>query len=342
MSSVPGLAKRLESAISICLLAILLLIGVGVFIKQFKYDSSQFGLDAAAGQLSSQKSETGKMDLSSFMSAGFEIFSEPETYTAENLYEKIDGKAPLYTESGFKTLFTQRFVSKDEENLWMELFVYDMATIRNAFSVYSVQKRAEAEILPDSKFAYRTSNALFFVHGKYYIELVGSSESGKLFKAMAETSQKIKSELAVDEVTEIAELDLFPQENYVAGSAKLYLTNAFGFDGFSDTGAFTAQYKFGNETITAFISKCSDLQDARAVAGSYYNFLIDNGGVLKQTANKILEGKVVDFYGTTEIVFAAGPFVTGIHEAKNQQTAEKLAAILINKLGEAAKAISND
>jgi hypothetical protein len=43
-------------------------------------------------------------------------------------------------------------------------------------------------------------------------------------------------------------------------------------------------------------------------------------------------------YGTTEIVFTVGPFVAGIHEAENQQAAEKLAEVLINKL----KSINNE
>ena len=66
--------KRLESVISICLLAILSLVGVGVFIKQFNYNISQ---------------------LSSFVPSGFEMLSKVEVYNSENLYEKIDGKAPL-------------------------------------------------------------------------------------------------------------------------------------------------------------------------------------------------------------------------------------------------------
>ena len=332
MSLVPGRARRLESAISICLLAILLLIGVGVFLKQFDIDMERFGVDVTAAP----KSEI-PLELSSLLPAGFETLSKIEVYHTENLYEKINGKAPQYTESGFEKLFTRRFVSKDDENLAMELYVYDMSNARNAFSVYSVQTRADAEIWPDTQFGYKTGNALYLAHGKYYIELVGFSESIELLRAMEEVSQKIKSKLAVDKVaeTEIAELGLFPQENIVAGSIKLYLANAFGFEGLTDT--FAAQYKVGGQTVTAFFSKRPDKQDAQMVAESYYNFLIDNDGVAKPAADKILEGKIVDFYDTTEIVFATGPFVVGIHEAENQQAAEQLAVKLINKLSEAAK-----
>jgi hypothetical protein len=323
MGSVPGRAKRLESIISICLLAILFLTGVGIFIKQSNYDISRYGIQ--------RQSDVSQSSISDGLTpAGFEALSKAESYNSDNLYEKIDGKAPLYTESGFKELSTQRFVNKSDPNLWMELYVYDMGNMKNAFSVYSVQRRDDSEAFAFMQFAYKSGNALYFVYGKYYIEIVGSSESGELSKAIAEVAQKIQTNLAVDPNASIAELAFFPQENLVAGSIKLYLVNAFGFEKL--TNFFTARYKSGEEIITAFISKRADSKEAEATAESYRSFLIENGAVTKNTDNKTLVGKVMDSYGTTEIVFTAGPFVAGVHEAENQQAAEKIAEILINRL----------
>jgi hypothetical protein len=331
MSQVPGRAKRLESVISICLLAILFLTGVGVFVKQSDYDMSRFGIGTAALPKPKVPSEFGDI-----APAGFESLSKTEVYDSENLYEKINGKAPLYLESGFEKLSTQRFVSTSDKGLWMELYVYDMDNIKNAFSVYSVQKRAESENSPSMQFAYKTGNALYFVHGKYYIEIVGSSESDKLLKATAEVARKIGTNLAVDPNANIAELAFFPQENLIPDSFKLYLVSAFGCEKLTDI--FTARYKSGEEIITAFISKRTDSKEAEATAENYRNFLTENGAVIKNTDDKTLAGKVMNSYGTTEIVFTVGPFVAGIHEAENQQAAEKLAEVLINKL----KSINNE
>jgi hypothetical protein len=215
-----------------------------------------------------------------------------------------------------------------------------MGSVKNAFSVYSVQRRAEAEPFGPMRFAYRTANALYLVHGKYYVELVGSSESDELFRAMAEVTRKIRANLTIDHDAGIAELALFPEEDFVTGSVKLYLVNAFGSEGLTDI--FAARYKLGDETITAFLSRRSNAQDAHAAAKGYYEFLINNGATPKQTAKKILEGRIVDFYGTTEIIFATGPFVAGIHEAENQQAAEKLAERLLHKLKEVIKPASNE
>lgn len=347
MSSIPAPARRLESAVSICLLAVLVLVAAGVLLKQADVDMSRFGVDPVAAGVVEAKSQAltrqGEISLTALLPQGFKKLSQSEFYSPENLYEKINGKAPLYTESGFQSLLTQRFASVGDESLWVELFIYDMANLRNAFSVYSRQKRADVEILPDMRFGYRTGNGLYFVHGKYYIELVGSSESPELSVAMSQTAEQIKTEIAIGKEEQIVELTFFPQEGLVAGSNRLYLASAFGFKDL--TNIFTAAYKLGDRTLTAFIGRRPDANDARKMAESYYRFLIENGGTAKPTANESLkswQGRVVDFYGTTEIVFAAGPFVAGIHEADDRQAAEQLAAVLAGKLSEAAKAISND
>jgi hypothetical protein len=219
----------------------------------------------------------------------------------------------------------------------MELYLYDMAAVRNAFSVCSVQRRPDADILSlfHPSFGYRTDNALYFVHGKYYVELIGSAESAQLFKAITEIAGNITGKLKVGEVEQIAELSLFPGENAVLGSTKLYLADAFGFDGLTDT--FVRQYKFDDETISAFLSKRPDSKNAEVVAGSYREFLIENGATARKAINKTLEGKVLDFYDTTEIVLSTGPFVVGIHEAEDQRLAEELAVKLIDKLKLPAK-----
>jgi len=347
MGSVLSRNKRLESVVSVLLLAVLFLIGLGVFIKQADVDISRFGTEAQTAELSAQiqgvsrrdpalRETKEEPDLVSLAPVGFETLSKSELYVPDNLYEKINGKAPLYIESGFEKLFTQRFISKDDQSLWMELFVYDMAAIRNAFSVYSVQRRPDADILSlfHPSFGYRTTNALYFVHGKYYIELIGSAESAQLSKAMTDIAGNIMGRLRVGEVEQIAELSLFPDENAVLGSAKLYLANAFGFDGLTDT--FVCQYKLDSRSISAFLSKRPDRKNAEAVAESYRKFLIENGAKIREANNKSLEGKVLDFYDTIEIVLSTGPFVVGVHEAENQHSAEELAVRLIDKLSKAA------
>ncbi len=328
-----GRKRRLESVISTFILIILFLIGAGVFVKQLDTDISRFGIET-------ETSQTDQILLGSASPAGYDALPETEVYKADNLYEKINGKAPFYTESGFVKLLTQRFINKDDENLWAELYAYDMATTRNAFSVYSRQRRFEAKPLSDFSFGYKTDNGLYFARGKYYVELVGSAKSEDLFDSMSEAAKKLQSQINIDSDIKIAEINLFAENGLVPETIKLYLADAFGFEGLTDT--FAAIYEIDGEEVTAFLSNRTNEKDAAKIAKSYHDFLLENGAVSKKANNKTFEGKVLDFYGDIKIVFSTGPFVGGISEAQTQDSAEKLAMALFDKLSKTAKAENND
>jgi hypothetical protein len=333
---------HLESALSLFLLLILASIALGILIRQSKTDLSRFGMDFKAANtplLSPTTIKHQKSIIDSVVPEYFSTQAASETYDADNLYEKIDGKAPLYIDSGFVELNALRYISKNDENLWMEIEVFDMANPRNAFSIFSVQRRAEAVILKDQnpKYEYGTDNALFFITGKYYIEIVGSAKSDILLAGMIDLTNKLKQKLTVDPVIDMVELSLFPGKDIVSGSKKLYLKNVFGFDGLNDV--FVCRYKVNETNITAYLARYDDIATAKSKADNYYKFLKENGGKDKTSTNKILNDnqvKVVDFYGTTEIVFTTGRFIGGIHESDNQQKAEDLAAELFEKLRQQA------
>jgi len=337
MSLVPGRNRRLESAVSIFLLAVLSVFAGAVLIEQADPDMTRFGLDATMALPSNQRQSRSKQDsnLSTLLPTGFRELSAQQVYEAGNLYEKINGKAPFYIDAGFEHLYTQRFASETDEDLWMELYLFDMATLKNAFSVYSMQRRADVENVPAMQFAYKTTNALYFIHGKYYIEALGSAESPILLEAMTELAKNVTTHIKLTETTQIPELSLFPQENMVPGSIKLSLKDTFGFEDLTDT--FICRYKLNSQSVTAFISKRRDGGDAQTIVKSYSDFLIENGATPKPTTNETLKETaaiVLDFYDTTEIVSAIGPFLAGIHEAEDQETAEHQAVKLIDKLRE--------
>jgi len=331
MSLLQKQAKNRESVISVCLMLFLLLIGAVVFVRQFDMDMSRFGIEAVTG-LPPQKSQTEQKyqrNFSVFAPFGYVTLTAVEDYNSDNLYEKINGKAPFYTETGFKQLITQRFVSTEDQTLWMELYFYDMGNIRNAFSVFSRQRRPESTVvssLGNPEFAYKTANGLYFVHGHYYIEVSGSAVAGKLLEAIMQLGRNIFDKIEVAGNKKIKEFDLFA-EGAIAGSFKLYLINAFGFEKLTHT--LSARYEIDGEVLTAFVSQRADSENAKTIAEGYIKFLIENGATVKK---EISVGKVLDFYGTTEIVLSVGNFIAGVHEAENQQAAEKLIKILVDKL----------
>ena len=149
-----GRARTLESAIGIIFLLHLVVIVVVLLKVQSHFDMARFGVSqsAVAGQ-SEGGSDSKAGEKAGFpfnpSSKDFSPAGKAETYNNDNLYEKIDGKAPMYQEAGFVKLTTQRFAAKSNSELGFELYLYDMNNAKNAFSVYSRQKRADAIDLND-------------------------------------------------------------------------------------------------------------------------------------------------------------------------------------------------
>ncbi len=322
-----------EFILSIILILIMIIIFTAILIKQSKYDLSSYGLSlSSAGVKDSAApsgSSSGALKIDQLIPEGFELLLKTETYSKDNLHEKINGKATLYFESGFVQMISQRFASSTDKNIWMELYVYDMAEYKNAFSVYSQQKRADAVEVPELGKAYSTPNSLYIVIGKYYIEIAGSSKSDLLASAIPELGRKIKNELVNSGAENKEEASRFEKEYIVPGSEKQYLKGAFGYSGFTDISA--VQYNVKGSIATVFIGSAKDKNDSEKISKGYHNFLIENGGEIKKTDDKT-GLKIINLFGYYEAVISCGKQIAGIHEAENLQDAEKISEAFIQKI----------
>lgn len=263
---------------------------------------------------------------------GFTVAGKPEHYNSETLYEKINGKAPLYLDAGFVSLTTQRFVSSSDSSLWFEAFVYDMGSPQGAFSVFGAQRRADSATSSELTGSdhYLTENGVFLHHGPYYVECVGSAASDILLQAMTELAgQCIVVDLGGEKKSGEPGLSLFPQENIRPDSFTLILQDAFGAQMLTDI--YVAKYDIQGSELTAFFSKRESPEQAGHIAQNYFQLLLDGGGRNVEGEEKFL---VVELYGLFEVVFSVGPFVAGTHEAEDGDLAldlaEKLHTSLLN------------
>ena len=325
---------RVETGVGFLILLILVGIAGGVAIKQSRYDDSIFRValskDASSAETPGPAGATS--DLQEYLPEGMMILTPVETFGPENLSEKIDGKAELYLSAGFLSLSSQRFAEAGKADRWLEVFVYDMGSTRNAFSVYSTQRRADAEDAAFTQFAYRTANALFFVQGQYYVEVIAASE--QMAEAMLAIGQNFirKNPTSTEAINEFA---LFPKASLVPDSIALLAENVFGFSDLNNT--FVAHYRFGETELTAFISQRQSAQEAQDLASAYHQFLVENGGADVPMDAAIPDAQLVKLFDTFELVFAQGSFLAGIHEAESKDLAEQLALQLKSALAEAAK-----
>jgi hypothetical protein len=323
--------SRQQTALSLALLFILILIGTGIFLTQFKYNPSVLSHDsslpAARKETDSSPSPPAKSIIQ--LPPGMVPLTPPENFNAQTLSDKINGKAELYLSADFVSLASQRFKDKDGSNLWIETYIYNMGSGQNAFSVFSAQRREGAASLDLAPNAYRTQNALFLVHGPFYLEIIASEATDHAFKPMRTLAENfIRNTRTKTEA--IAEKDLFPADGLLANSIALISTDAFGFDRLDKI--YTAEYELEAYSMMAFLSRRQGSLEAQQLASAYQNFLETFGGQNLDANVPIKNAQLLEILETYEVIFSCGPYIAGVREAGNKEQAINLALQLYEKL----------
>ena len=307
-------------------------IAAAVYHRQFSFNPAVLVATAAASS-APKPAASAPSESPPTLPPELSAFSAPETFTADNLYDKIDGKAELYTTAGFVGLKCQRLALKASNDVWMEWFVYDMGALPQAFSVFSLQRRAEAQTLDLTQFAYQTQNSLYFVCGRYYVEAVTAMPTEPMMAAMLAMARQFVA-ANPSGAAEIPELKLFPPENLEPGSQGLQMANAFGFDQF--TNVFTAKYRLPvgatNIAVLAFMETTKTAAAAVALRNAYRSFLLANDGKEGEAGDMASLGKPIKFMDSVEVIFAEGNVVAGVHAAPDAAAAAKVAQPLADRL----------
>ena len=310
-------------------------IAAGVYHKQFSFNPAVLVATTAAPAVpaATKPVASAPNDSPPVLPPELSAFSAPETFTADNLYDKVDGKADLYLTAGFVGLQCQRLALKATNDVWMEWFVYDMGTLPQAFSVFSLQRRAEAQPLDLTAFAYQTQNSLYFVSSRYYVEAITAMPTEPMMTAMRAMARQFIAAHPPG-AAEIPELKLFPPENLEAGSQGLQIVDAFGFDQF--TNVFTAKYRLPNDAtnaeVLAFLELTKTPAAAAALRDAYRSFLLSNGGKEIESPDAASIGKPIEFMGNVEIVFSHDNALAGVHAAPDAAMAARVAQQVADRL----------
>ena len=323
--------SRQQTASSLAILFILVVTATGIWLAQFNYNPAVLQTDLFFPPATKDKDASLTALTKSIipLPPGMVPLTLPEAFGAQNLSDKINGKAELYLSAGFVGLNSQRFKDKKDASLWIEAYLYDMGNGQNAFSVFSAQRREGAATLDLTPYAYRTQNALFLVHGSVYIEIIASEATDRAFNSMKLLAQNFIHNTAAQTVT-IQEKELFPVEGLVADSMSLISTDAFGFDRLDQI--YAAEYEFEQYQMMAFLSRRRETREAQDLASAYQKFLETFGGQIIDADLPIKNAKLVEILETYEVIFFRGPFIAGVREADNKEQAIALALQLYNKL----------
>ena len=328
--------SRQQTIASLAILGILLVIAAGIFRAQFNFNPSVLQNSSFSLTETSSSGTSASPTAASIipLPAVLVPLSPPESFDPQSLSDKINGKAELYLSAGFVSLNAQRFKLVKEADIWIEAYVYDMNQGQNAFSVFSAQRREGATPLDLTPHAYRTRNALYLVHGRYYIEIIASEATDRVHGPMRLLAENFIGNTVAKTVI-IDEQSLFPAQGLAHDSISLISSDAFGFNRLDQV--YVAEYEFGDVQMMAFLSRRQDSREADGLAAAYLIFLTEFGGRRLNENLPIQDATLVEILDTYEVIFSQGPFLAGVREADNKQLAVDLAVRIFDKLKDAAK-----
>jgi hypothetical protein len=319
----------IERWLSMAILILIAVIGIAVYLRQFDFNPAvvAFQPESHGNGLPETSIQENLIDT-----AGTEIFpfSPPEYFNPDTLYEKINGRADLYLASGFSSLQTQRFAISESADQWVEIFVYEMSSAENAFSVFSMQRRSDDTVDTRLPNAYHTENALFMVIGKFYVEIIGTDTSDRGKQARKILSDKCMDKFGSQTGRSMPNASLFPSDGFIATSLQIIASNAFGHEALDRV--FTGEYRIDGAQFTAFVSERENAEAAISLAAAYQSALLSYGAEAVDRDTGIDDAVVIRFFDTYEIIFSRGKFFAGVHEAKELEAAIRLATALSTHL----------
>jgi len=320
-----------QTVLSMVILSGLVLIGMGIAITQTRFNPAILQEEdlLPAANMTGQPNPPDSIAAFVPLPMDLKPLTAPEVFDAGNLSDKINGKAELYLSAGFSGLISQRYRDNDTSDLWIEAFVYDMGSGQNAFAVFSAQRRENAESLDLTRYAYRSPNAVFLIHGQYYLEFIASQASNQVLQSMELLAATFIRNTQTATTT-IAEEDLFPKADLIAGSIALIAADAFGYEQLDQV--YTAEYRLDDQPVMGYLARRRTPDEARELAASYGRFLLNFGGQKLEQQLTIKNAQMIEILDTYEIIFSHGPFLAGVREAANREQAENLAIRLYDQI----------
>lgn len=325
-------------------LSVLALLTVWLFVRQSQFSPAvivAMNHPKGAGKLvSGQQGEMAALTASYLEALGDAALSPVESYNAETLSDKIDGKAELYLASGFQEMSNRAFTAADAAGARVDVYLYAMESPKDAFAVFSGQRRPGADQLSIAANAYATENAIFLTKDRFYLELIGAQASPQLRPALEAMAQALLAALPALPYDEGqgsgADTDLFPPEGLKKDTVRLAVSDALGLEGFQNV--YTAEYALPQGEAAAFLAVRATPEEAAAQAKAYIDFLAANGFKPAAPVQSMPGVTIMTLDTLVQVVMSKGRVLAGVHDAVSSEAALALAAALSRSVDSAQEA----
>ncbi|MEX0322073.1 MAG: DUF6599 family protein [Puniceicoccaceae bacterium] len=320
------------------ILLLIVVIGIGIYVKGKIYDPHTYALDPAA--LESTRSEVlGKaatvvaegtseriggvvaaaagaapVKVLPPMADGFNPMGDTEHYVPDTLFEKINGRAPAYLAFNFQELTTRSFTLDSAAGQFVDVFIFSMDTPKNAFGIFSMERDGSGATVDFVTDGYRSEMGFFYRQGNAYVQVLASDSSAAVMTPAEAFAKALAASLPVDDSGLGA--SLLPTKYQVANSLNFIQSNAYGLSLMKDV--YEAKYNVGGTVLTYFAMDAGSEADAAAAWEEIKGYHTKYADV--QQTGDVGGGPFIvsDNFGDWNVLFMNGTILGGVVDSSDR------------------------
>jgi hypothetical protein len=114
-----------------------------------------------------------------------------ETFNADNLYEKIDGRAESFIQYSVKGMAYAFYHPTGDPSNELQLYVFEMADALKALGKYGSEKPEEAKPVAIGDEGYTSAGSTLFYSGRYYTQIVSTQDDAKFAAFALELARQV-------------------------------------------------------------------------------------------------------------------------------------------------------
>jgi hypothetical protein len=271
-----------------------------------------------------------------------------ESFNADNLYEKIDGRAESFLQYGVKGMAYTFYHPTGDPSNELQLYVFEMADALKALGKYGSEKPDETKTIPVGDEGYTAAGSTLFHAGKYYTQIVSTQDDPKFAAFALELAKRVAARQKpggspapakpTAEITPATYFAFLPAAGK-QGDNKYVAQDVFGYSFLADV--FMADYKEGDVTWQGFLRPYRDDKEAKQGLEKYVASVQQDGAGRTLPVEGADEMIVSSSIGLFDVVFRKGNTLAGANGATSLEPAEAFARSLAKTLPTEVQAISS-
>ena len=246
-----------------------------------------------------------------------------EFYDRDTLFNHIDGEAELYFPYGFDVLASANYISKKNLDLSIVADVYRMASLLDAFGIYSNYRKTNNMWVAIGAEGFVSSSQLMFYQDRYFIRLQVSGETSLPKKIYSWHAPGLSPETFLQVQVQPKELDILKIPALVPKSERYLAQSLLGYVFFRK--GMIADAVAQDEKMQIFALHEDTQAAARKTFDQYHSYLKSEAQGIQMTGNpaRMLVIAVDPLYGGV-LVGQSGRYIIGAVRVKNTSVARQL------------------